>query len=221
MFIVMVLDFFDQCVREDPSTSWDDIVIYKMDLKGAFNLLSIRSGSVKHMTMELTDDMVAVFNCGIFGWCGTPYAFNVVTRALHYQMTHVLYGPSEMFVDDHCEATKRQMLMGDIAKARAEFVARLGEGAPKDTKTVTGDERGGQADIIGYLVDLKLHMVSITRKTFLRMLFGFFVVNIGEKVPVRTLIHHCLSAAFTLHATFVFSMLRSPTECLSEPHRRS
>ena len=187
MFIIMVLDFYDQCVLEDPSTTWDDIVIYKMDLKGAFNLLSIRSTSVKHMAVELTDDIVAVFNCGMFGWCGTPYAFQVCTRALHYQMIHKLFGPSLMFVDDHCAVTKMQRLVDDKTIARAEFVSLLGEEAPEDTKTIASCDHAGQADIIGYLVDLKRRVVSITKKNLYKTLHGFFVVDLEEKVPVRTL----------------------------------
>ena len=187
MFIAMLLDFFDQCILDEPTTTWDDLVIYKMDLKGAFNLLSIKSGSVKHMAVELTDDMVAIFNCGMFGWCGTPYAFQVVTRALHHQMIHKLFGPSLMFVDDHCAVTKRQLLESDKAIARAEFVSLLGDEAPEDTKTIASCDNNGQADIIGYLVDLRLQVVSITKKNFYRTLYGFFTVNIDAMVPVRTL----------------------------------
>lgn len=186
-FINTVLTFYDKCVSEDPTTTWDDVVIYKMDLKGAFNLLSIKSGSVKHMAVELTDDIVALFNCGMFGWCGTPYAFNVVSRALHYQMTHLLYGPSEMFVDDHCGVTKRLMLELDQTIARGQFVALLGDDAPEDTKTIASCHQGGQIDIIGYLVDLVLRVVSITKKNFYKTLLGFFTVNIDEPVPVRVL----------------------------------
>jgi hypothetical protein len=187
LFITSVLSFFDDCVLEDPTTTWDDIVVYKMDLKGAFNLLSIKSGSVKHMAVELTGDVVALFNCGMFGWCGTPYAFNVVTRALHYQMTQLLYGPSKMFVDDHCGITKRQMLESDKAIARGQFVALLGDDAPEDSKTIASCDQEGQIDIIGYLVDLVLRVVSITKKNFYKTLLGFFTVNIDEPVPVRVL----------------------------------
>jgi hypothetical protein len=187
MFINMLLEFYDQCVQDDPSTTWGDIVIYKMDLKGAFNLLSIKSGSVKHMAVELTDDMVAVFNCGMFGWCGTPYAFQVVTRALHHQMIHKLFGPSMMFVDDHCAVTLRQRLESDKAIARAEFVSLLGDEAPEDTKTIASCDHDGQADIIGYLVDVRLQVVSITKKNFYKTLYGFFTVDLGALVPVRTL----------------------------------
>lgn len=186
-FITMVLDFFDKCIVDDPSTTWDDIVIYKMDLKGAFNLLSIKSRSVKHMAVELTDDVVAIFNCGMFGWCGTPYAFDVVTRALHHQMIRKLFGPSKMFVDDHCGVTKQLRLVSDIAIARAEFVSLLGEEAPEDTKTIASCDHNGQADIIGYLVDLRLRVVSITEKNANRTLYGFFTVDIDDMVPVRTL----------------------------------
>ena len=187
MFILMVLAFYDKCVKDDPSTTWDDIVICKMDLKGAFNLLSIRSTSVKHMAVELTEDMVAVFHCGMFGWCGTPYAFQVVTRALHFQMNRLLFGPSKMFVDDHCAVTTRQKLESDKSIARAQFVALLGDEAPEDTKTIASCAHAGQADIIGYLIDLKLRVVSITTKNFNKTLYGFFTVNIDERVPVRTL----------------------------------
>ena len=42
--------------------------------------------------MMLTDDLVYLQTTGIFGWSGTPACFQVVTRAISYELQH----------EDHC-----------------------------------------------------------------------------------------------------------------------
>jgi hypothetical protein len=76
-----------ECLREeqaqDASVTWADLVLFKVDLSGAFTLLSFRPEDVPLMAFELTDDRVIFFLCGLFGLTGTPTCFDVVSRALH------------------------------------------------------------------------------------------------------------------------------------------
>ena len=53
-----------------------------MDLKGAYMLLSFRPEDVGLFAMMLTDNIVYFQIAGIFGWAGTPAAFQVVKRAI-------------------------------------------------------------------------------------------------------------------------------------------
>jgi hypothetical protein len=55
-----------------------------MDLKGAYTLLSFRPEDVGLFRMLLTGDLVYLQIAGIFGWTGTPAAFQVVTRAISW-----------------------------------------------------------------------------------------------------------------------------------------
>ena len=81
-FIIMIMDQFEKETQKDPSVTWDDVVIWTMDLAGAYTLLSFRPDDANLMGMELSKERVFIFLCGVFGWTGTPAAFQVVTRAL-------------------------------------------------------------------------------------------------------------------------------------------
>jgi hypothetical protein len=63
--------------------------IWKMDLKRAYRLLSFRPEDVGLFAMLLSEDRVYFQLAGIFGWSGTPAAFQVVTRAITWELTRL------------------------------------------------------------------------------------------------------------------------------------
>jgi hypothetical protein len=73
----MVHDFWTAAKRKNHRLRQQDLRIWKMDLRGAYTLLSFRPGDA-----GLTDDLVYLQLVGVFGWDGTPAAFQVVTRAI-------------------------------------------------------------------------------------------------------------------------------------------
>ena len=81
--VQMILDFYDHAKLQDPTLTWDDIILWKKDLKGAYTL-----EDVKLFGMELSNDpdspagpFAILFLPGIFGWTETPYTFQVITCA--------------------------------------------------------------------------------------------------------------------------------------------
>jgi hypothetical protein len=88
----MVLEFYDKARAEDPSVTWDNIVLWKMDLNGAFTLLSFVLEAVPKMCLELTGDLVMFILCGIFNWTGTPAAFQVITRTTVWELRQRIHG---------------------------------------------------------------------------------------------------------------------------------
>ena len=48
----------------------------------------------------MTEELVMFFLCGIFGWSGTPAAFQVVTRASVFELSVRIVGRLLMYVDD-------------------------------------------------------------------------------------------------------------------------
>jgi hypothetical protein len=83
--IANMVDLYVSAPREleDPGCR---AVIWKMDLKGAYTLLSFRTRDVPLLGMEMTDNLVMFFLCGIFGWTGTPACFQVITRAISFEL---------------------------------------------------------------------------------------------------------------------------------------
>jgi hypothetical protein len=54
----MVHDFWTEEKKSNPKLRWEDLRLWKMDLKGAYTLLSFRSRDVGLFAMLLTGDVV-------------------------------------------------------------------------------------------------------------------------------------------------------------------
>ena len=98
--VKMIRDFWKWAVNRDPSSKWEDLRLWKMDLKEAYTLLSFRPEDAGLFGMEVTGDLVYLQITGIFGWACTPAAFQVVTRAIKWELTHILQSCVDMYVDD-------------------------------------------------------------------------------------------------------------------------
>ena len=53
--------------RQAARVGWANLVLWKMDLKGAFTLLFVEAGSVKKRAFELTDGLMMTYITGMFG----------------------------------------------------------------------------------------------------------------------------------------------------------
>jgi hypothetical protein len=158
-----------------------EVVLWKMDLKGAYTLLSYRPADVGLFAMELTDELVYLQFVGIFGWSGTPAAFQVVTRALQWEMKHALSGPTLMYVDDLVGVCLKRDLAKNLRVARRIITQLLGSNAVADDKT----ESGRRMDVIGYTIDLDIERVLISRKNHLKALHGFASINLEGSIGLK------------------------------------
>lgn len=77
---LMTLSFFAEYGANQSGKEWSYLRIWKMDLKGAYTLLSFRLDDISLFGMEVTGDLIYLQLCGIFGWSCTPAVFQVVTR---------------------------------------------------------------------------------------------------------------------------------------------
>ena len=179
---VMVYDFWMAAKKKDPSLRWEDMRLWKMDLKGAYTLLSFRPEDVGMFAMLLSDDMVYFQLAGIFGWSGTPAAFQVVTRAITWELRHALRSSTVMYVDDIVGVCMLGDLEADLALTRSICTSLLGSGAVADDKT----EHGVRLDVIGYTIDLPSERVLISRKNFLTALHGFINIDVTQRVNLKT-----------------------------------
>lgn len=166
----------------------DDPVILVMDLEGAYTLLSFLVEQVRLIATMISAGLVVFFLCGIFGWTGTPFAFNVVTRAIVWELERRLNGLAAMYVDDIAAGCLRRHLKGNIAVITEVCTTLLGPKAIKEAKTVIADGaegRGWKATIIGYDFDLKTRRITISAKNIERAFYGFLTVDIEAPVTVE------------------------------------
>lgn len=56
---------------------WPNLILWKKDLKGAFNLLNYNPEYCRLFTFPLSDDVTMIHLAGLFGWIGMPHAFQV------------------------------------------------------------------------------------------------------------------------------------------------
>jgi hypothetical protein len=166
---VMICNFWRAAKERDPSVRWEDMRIWLMDLRRAYTLLSFRPEDVGLFAMLLSDDLVYLQMVGIFGWSGTLAAFQVVTRAITWELRHALRSHTVMHVDDVMGVCFADELEADLVTARDICTSLLGPGSVADDKT----ESGVRLDMIGYTISLPENRVLISRKKILTALHGF------------------------------------------------
>jgi hypothetical protein len=108
------MDYYEVAIQDDSTFRWEDIVMIKKDPRGAFTLLFFDADGVQNLAMEMTDEKVIIFICGIFGWTGTPAAFQVVTRAIMHELIHVLKGTPLMYSYDILVVTSKKDASTDM-----------------------------------------------------------------------------------------------------------
>jgi hypothetical protein len=55
---VMILDFWDEVLRDDPAAGWSDLVMWKMDLKGAYTLMDVRPEEAGLFAHKVVDGLI-------------------------------------------------------------------------------------------------------------------------------------------------------------------
>ena len=179
---VMVDRFWKDAIARDPSPRQEDLRLWKMDLKGAYTLLSFRAEYVGLFGRLLTDDLVYLQLAGIFGWSGTPAAFQVVARAIAWELRSRLQSRTVMYVDDIIGIGFESDIAADLALTRSICTKLLGPDAVADDKT----EVSRRLDVIGYVIDLDTGRVLISKKNFLTALNGFLNADTTARMNLRT-----------------------------------
>jgi hypothetical protein len=171
-----------EAARKVPRRRWDELRIWKVDLRGAYSLLFFRPEDVGLFTMLLTGDRVYLQIVGIFGWSGTPAAFQVVTRAITWEMKHALKSRTLMYVDDIIGVGFGEDIEVDLAEAGRICVDLLGATSLADDKT----EQEVCLDVIGYTINLTDKRVLIARKNFLKALHGYISTDTTKRFNLKT-----------------------------------
>ena len=146
----MIITLYDISRAINLHVKWSDLRLWKVDLKGAYTLLSFRIDDVGLFAVEVTDEQVFLQFCGIFGWTGTPAAFQVVSRALSHELNQSLTSAVAVYVDDMCGVCLSWDLDNDLVLCKSICRDLLGPDSVADDKT----ECGTRLDFIGYSVDL-------------------------------------------------------------------
>ena len=160
---------------------WDNTVLWKIDLKGAFTLLFVKPTSCQRLAFALTGDLTMIYHVGMFGWTGMPAAFQVVTRVITRLVNMRLRGKAQMYVDDLMGCCHRDHLASELEIARSVCNGLLGDGAVEEKKTTSGR----QQDFIGWQINLDRRAVSVAEHNYQKTLYGFLKVDTARGVKIR------------------------------------
>ena len=108
---------------------WDNIILWKKDLKGAFNLLYYNPAYCKLFAFPLTDGIIVIHLAGLFGWIGMPHAFQVLTRALQALCRHIISGLCYWYVNDLMAVSHKNLYINDSTIVDTNVQQLLGNGS--------------------------------------------------------------------------------------------
>jgi hypothetical protein len=171
--------------REDNSYRFEDLRIWKFDLRKAFTLLTYETEAVEKIGIELSDNTFMFFLAGVFGLTGMPMAFQVITRAIVYEVNKRIHGRLKMYVDDGIVVSHSRHMASDQLITFSFISDLLGDNAIEHTKTV----EGRVLDFIGYEVHLDRLYVSVGQKNLKKALYAYQDVDLtpGARVTVKKL----------------------------------
>ena len=177
----MVLSYADDMKKEmGDKFRWEDMVLWKADLRRAFTLLFFRSGDACYLACQLSDGLVMIYHTGMFGWTGTPFAFQVITRVIERICKPKLKGRMKMYVDDGNGVTMRWFLEHDKAIMKDVCETLLGPKAIAENKW----EEGVRLTMIGWDLAMDTRLVTISRRNFMKTLYGFFTADLEGELQV-------------------------------------
>ncbi len=174
--VLMILRLVDRYGAEN-------IILWKSDLAAAFNLMDFHWESALLLCFELTEGMTAVHTTGMFGWTGTPYVFQVITRVLTDLIRPRLQGECQWYVDDGLGVSHRDHRERDMAQVEEVVVGLLGSKALARDKS----EWGRSLVMIGWHIDLDTMTVSLSERNMNKSIYSFFCFDVEGKVSLDQL----------------------------------
>ena len=162
---------------------WENITLWKMDLLGAYNLVFFKASDAGLLAMELSDNLTAISMVGHFGWMGTPFAFDVISRTIIDLIRLCIQGLVSIATDDVIGVSPTIHVDNDLMSADKSINDVFTTDCVNPAKTV----KDRKMDAIGWSFDLDLQRVGIAKHNLLKTLHGFMIVRLGEFVTVKCL----------------------------------
>ncbi|KAJ1406343.1 hypothetical protein B484DRAFT_469530, partial [Ochromonadaceae sp. CCMP2298] len=173
--------FLAYCVKQGRSAK--DCSMWKVDVKGAYTLQDYASEDCPMFMSELEGGLVMIYTCGCFGFAGQPMAFDVVTRALRWELKNILRGVGNGYVDDFFGIILTDDLLFDMSAITAIIRKLLGEKAIAEKKS----QQGRRIELIGWTIDLEKQLVTIGERCLQRALYGYAVADEFAPMPLKQL----------------------------------
>jgi hypothetical protein len=188
---------------------WDNIILWKKDLKGAFNLLNYNPDYCQLFAFPLTDDIVVIHLAGLFGWIGMPHAFQVLTRTLQALCRHIISGLCYWYVDDLMAVSLRTLYINDSTLVNSNVQHLLGVGSIAAAKS----QHGRILEFVGWEFNLDTRSITLCTRNMNKLVHALFSFDTTAKISishiqrlasfisgVSILSKHMRPYTYTLHA---------------------
>ena len=175
-------------LRAAATYGWEEVVLFKDDLQGFFELCSFDPSTVHLMAFQFflpsspsVCEHVAFSMAGNFGWSAMPAAMEVLTRLLRACIGALIFGLMLMYVDDIIVVSTRAAWRADRAIVVSQATTLLGSDAIGEAKFDTTDRPSDPTnrtiDVIGWTLDLNSRLVSVAEKNHTRAVHWFLDVG--------------------------------------------
>ena len=211
LFCKQILQFEDDMQDELGSDFHiGEVNLFKFDLSRAFHLLSFHPDSVPLLACELhqatwpeftpqilqwlallgvtvlsnsTRSWSLLYVTGSFGLILLPFVFCVVTRCFLILVKMAIRGRACSYVDDTMAVTLSRYLHHDLASVCEVAESLLGPTAIEWKKFYYGRVMVA----LGWQIDLNTRRVTLSYRNFLKVVYGFYSVDLSTKLKVRIL----------------------------------
>jgi len=173
-----IVDIARMVFTEAERIGWENAILWKVDLKGAFTLLYVLPEDVPLLSFELTNNLTVMHHTGMFGYTGMPGCFDVISRVLCRNIQELIHGKCEIYVDDIISVSHRLTMEEDLNTTTDYCEGLLGPVAVEKEKTVVGRS----VDVIGWNICLDSKKIGIARKNMLKTFYG--LLTLDETLPV-------------------------------------
>jgi len=164
---------------------WHNIILWKKDLKGVFNLLNYHPDYCKWFAFPLIDDVVVIHLAGLFGWIGMPHTFQVLTRMLQALCRHIISGLCYWYVDDLMAVSLATMYLNDSTLVDSNVQQLLGQGSIAITKS----QHDRCLEFLGWDFNLDTRTITLCARNMNKLvhaLFSFHPIVAPTKSGCRT-----------------------------------
>lgn len=188
--------------------------LFRVDVSDAFHRTRLQYPSILLLAMHLhvhQSDVVLLPLTQRWGEQGSNYWWQSIActllSAAHSRLSHLSPLPlANMYVDDYFGCLPPQLAHDEILAFTEDACSRLGTGAVKDEKTISGRT----ATVLGWLYNTDALTMSLTERSFLKLVCLFFVdtpavLTFGMSLPLRHL--QCLGSLAIRYANAIVHLL--------------
>ena len=159
---------------------WDSLVLWKKDLKGAFNLLNYNPASCRLFAFPLSDGITMIHLAGLFGWIGMPHAFQILTRSLQAVCSHIISGLCQWYVDDLMAVSPITTYVYDSTIVDDTVQQLLGIGSIAKKKS----QCARALEFLGWTINLDTQTVTLCDRNLHKLIHALFCFNTEDKLSI-------------------------------------